>query len=407
MSEYPGIFRKGPGRGHVYRYREFDHAKGKVVHRTSIEYSSARKAASARSTHLKDIKLASVASRRPTREGITIKAAWAAHPSTLREPDERRKKYEAMLLKFTDHVGYVELRKLTFADVADWVSHLMDTKDFAWSTRFHYLLPLRRAARMAVTVGLPDVLAELPIDEREDTEHNVQAWSLLEMAKAWHRLANNRRARVALALGGFIGMRPSEIYRALCGDTDKDGRQAIGIKQSDEIEDRVAKNKPSRRKIPLPAIVQAEVRALIGTRATNQPLISTNKGKKSGPFNDITFAEWLGPILDEATGRDLPPKHLRKSFASWAIAAGVDFWHVEAYMGRETPLTKSITGRHYLADLYDVVSKQLDSTALRLDQLISTALQEAKQVLDAEAKAAAAAATNGEHSGEHSRLGNT
>ncbi len=393
MSEYPGVHRKGAGRGWRYRYHEFDPVLGKAVQRTSKEFSSARKAASDRSIKLREINAAGTAARRPTREGITIEGAWEKHPSTIREPEDRRKKYRRMLKAFTDHVRYVELRKLSFADVADWVAELKTGKPeypegFAWSTRFHYLMPLRRAAAMAVTFGLPDVLAELSIDERDEEEHNVQAWTLSEIAQAWHQLADNRRARVALALGAFVGLRPSEIYRAKCGDLDPDGRLAIGIRQVSEAELRAAKNKPSRRKLPLPAIVLAEVRALIGTRSPDKPLISTHKGKASGPFNEITLVEWLGPLLEQATGRALTPKHLRKSFASWVIAAAVDFWHAEAYMGRDTPMTKSITGRRYLADFYNVISKLLDPVALQLNALIATALAEAATKIGA---------TNGAH----------
>ncbi len=399
MSEFPGIFRKGPGRGWVYRFREFDPAQGKVVRRASSEYHSARKAAAARSINLAEIQQARTASRRPTREGITIDGAWSRHPSTIREPEARRIKYQRMLTAFTDHVGYSELRKLTFLDVSEWVKHLATVKGFAWSTRFHYLLPLRRAARMAVTLGLPDVLAELQIDEREPEEQAVQAWTLPQLANAWHRLADDRRARVALALGGFVGLRPSEIFRLRCGDLRRDGRLGIGLRLDPNEALRPVKNKPSRRLLPMPPAILIEIRALIGTRTPDAPLIATNKGIASGPFNEITFAEWLGPKLETATCRDLPPKHLRKSFASWTIGAGVDFWHVEAFMGRDTPLTKSITGRHYLADFYEVVSQQLDPTAQRISTLIAKALRAAKS--------APKSPRNGVHNGVHRRLGST
>ncbi len=382
MSEFPGVHRKGPDRGWRFRYSEFDQTQGKVVQRTSKEYSSARKAASERSSKLREIKAASTAARSPTREGITIEGAWLSHPSTIREPEERRAKYKTMLKAFTDHIGYIELRKLTFTDVAAWIENLKAPKlkypnGFAWSTRFHYLMPLRRAARMAVTVGLPDVLAELQIDDREEEEQSVQAWTLAELAAGWHALADNRRARVALSLGAFVGLRPSEIYRMRCGDLRPDGRLGIGLRLDPDEPLRQVKNKPSRRLLPLPPVIIAEIRDLIALRPPGAALIATAKGKASGPFNDITMVEWLGPVLERATGRALPPKHLRKSFASWTIAAGVDFWHVEAYMGRETPLTKSITGRHYLADFYQVISQQLDPTALRLNDLITAAIASA------------------------------
>ena len=373
MTDFPGVHRKGPGRGWIYRWREFDHAKGKIVKHTSEEFNSARKAAQDRTQRKADLTRASVALRQPHRQGITLEQAWESHPSTVRENATRREKYRKYLKAFTDHTGIVALHKLTYAEVSDWVQHLLNEKK-AWATRMHYLMPIRRAARMAPSHGLPDVLAHLQIDERPDEQQEIQAWTLPQIMMAWKALADNRRARVCLGLGAFLGLRPSEIYRLRCGDLDAENRLSIGLKQAGDTDTRPVKNKSSRRCLPIPSLLLPELRALIGTRAPDAPLIATARDGK--PFNEVTLAEWLGPILREKTGHPLKVKHLRKSFATWALSAGLDFYHIEAYLGRATPLTTSITGRHYIADLYRLISRQLDPTALAIDRHLRTALKD-------------------------------
>jgi intergrase/recombinase len=78
-----------------------------------------------------------------------------------------------------------------------------------------------------------------------------------------------------------------------------------------------------------------------------------------------------------ATGRPLAVKHLRKSFATWAIRGGIDTGVVEDYLGHRRHSVTVVTSRHYLEESRVIA---LRPHAAQMDSLIRAALRDRIQV---------------------------
>lgn len=323
-------------------------------------------------------------------ERLTLERAALMHPSSGRESTPARRAHLAYLHAFSARTGILALAELTLPAVQDYLAWMVTSK-MPWDTRRHRLMYLRRASRMGATHGLPDVLGGLVLD-KQGPRPPLAAWSLPELADGCAvAFENNPRARMAVALGGFLGLRSSEIIRVRCGDLRLDGMLPYASAR-DRVKD--AKNEPSRRILPVPPTIIAWMRALAAGRGPDEPLIYAERGWPMSPsaaaenpeearrrrrrFTPEGFAHWLGPKLEAATGRDLPPKALRKSFANWATQARLPASHIEQFLGHENTLVASITGRHYLTDALEVAAKLLKPTATRMEKLIVAALAKAR-----------------------------
>jgi integrase len=304
----------------------------------------------------------------------TILDAAEAHPSTqhdkTRAPAEYRK-HRRYLLAFCDWAGIEMLAALTLDHAVRWVAHLR-AAGAAWDTRRQNLLYLRRAARMAAAAaGMPDVLGELKLDRREEPPP-IEVWTLAELGTACAALAarppdrDTRRGLAVLALGGCLGLRPTELLRLrvehLTGDILRVGVDA-------------RKNHASRRDLPIPASLLPWLDASATDPKTRQrrpprePLLpGRNHGK---PLTPHAFDAWWALQIAPLLPRPGPPKLLRKSFATWAIESGIEARHVESYLGHTSGLVAAVTARHYLAAARVV---QLRPVAAQMDTLIRAAL---------------------------------
>ena len=271
---------------------------------------------------------------------LTLYAANKRHPSTRREAPTEQDRHSRGLDLFQRYCGIRFVDEVTLDLVQDYIES-MSRSGFSWDTRRHRLLPIRRACKMGTMAGIPDQLAGLMLDRRE-TAPVVEVWTLPELLQAVHAL--DGPARAAVALGGFIGLRPSEIERLQPEDRMEDVLQ-VGARQ--------AKNTASRRALPLPAIMIEWLQLPVN-------------GQKS-------LGTWLKPILAKVTGRELPVKCLRKSFATWAIRSGIPVHHVEAYLGHKQSGVAEVTGRHYLADMQ---VEELRPVAARINLALESSLAE-------------------------------
>lgn len=304
----------------------------------------------------------------------TILDAAEAHPSTQhdkqRAPGEYRK-HRRYLLRFCDWAGIELLGHLTLDHAVRWVAHLR-TEGRAWDTRRQHLLYLRRAARMAsAAAGLPDVLGEMQLDRREEPPP-IEVWTLSELGTAMATLAarppdrDTRRGLAVLALGGCLGLRPTEILRLrvehLSGDILRVGVDA-------------RKNNASRRDLPIPPTLIPWLDAITSDPKTKQrrpptePLLPGRNNRR--PLTPHAFDAWwalqIAPLLPRAGS----PKLLRKTFATWAIEAGIEARHVESYLGHTSGLVAAVTSRHYLAAARVV---QLRPVAAQMDELLRQAI---------------------------------
>ena len=137
-----------------------------------------------------------------------------------------------------------------------------------------------------------------------------------------------------------------------------------------------SKNLSSHRFIPLPPVVAAWIEKLITVAQPGDALVhGVGPQAKRAGYDPRDFSEALGYIMVSAGVRRLPPKCLRKSFATWAIDADINPLHVEAWIGHRSALVSLITGRHYLARV--AVQKLLPSSQ-KMDGVIRSAMDGAR-----------------------------
>lgn len=275
---------------------------------------------------------------------LTVEQAALAHPSSRREPLARQVEYCNYLKQFCAFASVQFIDDVTLEQVQRYIDHMRGR--FTWSTRRHHLLYIRRACRMAGVQGLGDVLAGLRLDRCEQRKA-VEVWSLDELVAGVRSLTESGkddRALVVLALGGFMGLRPSEIWRAQVGDLAEvpAGLQlAVGV--------RAAKTANSVRVLPVPEILRSWLEGACSGRKKDAPLVPSMK-YNGGRQMTISTANHLfhDTISTACGGRRLPLKNLRKSFATWAIRERCDIELVEAWIGHVSSRIQAVTQRHYL-----------------------------------------------------------
>lgn len=288
------------------------------------------------------------------------------HPAAQREArnnprDHRRHVRE--LGEFIEWSGVDRVEGVRLSLALAWVEE-MRGRGLSWHGRRHRLLYLRYACAWALEYGIGNPLAgRMALDEAEEPPE-IEAWSPRELVAAAKRFGadGDARALAALALGGFAGLRSSEIIRARCGDLTALGSIEVGTRER--------KTPASRRILPLPATAAGWVRGAIQGRPDDAPLIvpATGHGRlKSSGFSPATFSAWLIPRLAEATGRRLPAKCLRKSFASMIAERGAGKREVDGYLGHGP---RDTAGQHYLLKIRE---RELRPVAEDLEEMLREA----------------------------------
>lgn len=294
----------------------------------------------------------------------SIRQAAEAHPSTQRDmvaDATRALTYLKTLEDFGRFAGVSKVADLKLQDVLRWVEQLKkDGRTF--DARRHRLLYLRRASRMAATVGLTDQLSGLRIDRRGDDEDELEPPTLDELGVALRAAADDRRLQVAIALEAFLGLRPSECYRGLVGDLDED---------LVDVGKRKRKNRSSRRTLPLPPTLARWCHELAGEREATEPLLVTQHHGKPGPFFENSYSRWLGSFLTEQLGRPVQAKALRKSFSTWSRRR-LDGRDVERFMGHQSAFLADVTSQRYLGPM---AAEELRPAAKVIERVLRAALK--------------------------------
>lgn len=265
---------------------------------------------------------------------ITIAQAMRAHPSHANDVDRRRR--ESAIAAFCKQSRVTLLEDVRVHHVTAWVAS-MRAQGFAYDTRRHALLGLRRACAMAPSYGLPNPIAGIRIDKREPTARPTLPTT--EEVSEFFRGETDPRHVAACGLMAFAGLRVSEVVRAEFRDLDGDVLH-VGARK--------AKNETSSRLIPLPAQVVEWI------------------GAGSGPIIPHTRS-WIGHNL--RTPGDVPAKILRKWFATRAQNEWL--WPevvIQRWMGHAP---SSVLGRHY-AQEFPV--KRLGEYKAKIESEIATLL---------------------------------
>lgn len=287
---------------------------------------------------------------------LTIEAAAEMHPSTKREPPDQYLRHQKYLEQFIEFSGIKNLADLQLDHIQKWLDHLKTDRNYKYDTRRHALLFIRRALQMGISRGIPNFIAGLTLDRR-DSPPDIETIPLKDICEKIIALKRKPRFQAFLALGGFMGLRPSEMARIKIGDI-QNGTLRIGT--------RTAKNDPSRRELPIPRIVKLFLKPLINENPEAPLLeIRSRNAKKietaERHFNSVGLYHW-------AQFENIKPKILRKSFATWVTHAGIQQWHLDLWLGHRSGYIPAIRARHYTAALQarelKPVAKLIDKTTL-------------------------------------------
>lgn len=294
--------------------------------------------------------------------GPTILEAFLSHPATKHEmkryPGDHRR-HEAAVKDFCRFGRSDLLRDLAIDRVTDWAADLAK-RGFAFDTRRHCLIPLRRASAMAPGFGFSDVLDNMRLD-RHTEAIEVRAPELEQVRHliSWARRNEETRWAVAVGLLAFMGLRPSEAIRLKVQDY-KDGLLRVGFS--------AAKNETSRRVLPVPKIVADLLEPLTESRDADESLLGMTGTSENSALS--AFSRSIGAVLDRAGLNEFPCKSLRKAFASICLnELGLAPELVEGWLGHKHPGALAVTRRHYL--------KRIDADNLRpLAKAIDDAMTE-------------------------------
>lgn len=295
-------------------------------------------------------------------EPITIRDAALSHPSSQRDSVKVKLRGCTALDDFSECAGVKHLHLVTLDHVLSWIT-TMRSRGWAWDTRRHALLYLRRACVMGTGSGLPNVIIGHKLDRQERRQRIVRAWSLPQLAAALVANDDDHRIRAALVLGGCLGLRPSEICRATVTDLEGDVLH---------IGRRAAKNNPSERALPVPSCIVPFLKAAIGKRQSG-PLIQSDIRRRGRHLTGSGLHSAMTTALRAKPRPPIAPKDLRKTFATWS-AMVIDAGDLERYLGHASALHAQVTVRHYLAHH---LAEQLRPAAKALDAALSEALRAA------------------------------
>lgn len=309
--------------------------------------------------------------KRPITPVLTAAEACPSSQTEMAEDPESAKKHRAAIMEFVRFSGVNDIAKVRVDHITAWLESLK-SRGLSYDGRRHKLLWLKRACFMAPSFGCLNVLPRgLKLDKR--TKKRIGAgdvWSLSELCEAavfFIRTGDARRL-AALALGGFMGLRNSEIARAKVGDVRPfmDGYTL-------SIGERQFKTENSVRELPVPICVFEFIKPLVSSRPPDSAIIEPIS--QYAHFSENNFGRWFRERMRNATQKQLPTKHLRKSFSTWTIRAGLPVRHSERYTGHVSSVSGATVERHYLGQA-DVL--ELRETARKMDGLISAGIKAAQ-----------------------------
>lgn len=294
------------------------------------------------------------------KERIKIRDSAIAHPSSQRDKLSDSVRYLKYVDEFIESSGVVYLADLKRDHLVAWVNELR-RKGWAWDSRRHAMLYLRRACAMGPQKGLPDVLAKMPVDKKDARQRpTIKAWTLEQLVQRIEAV-EDPNAVIVLVLGGLCGMRPTEIIAADIEHLGADGVLETG-----------AKTAASVRSLPLPAYALARIREALGGRKTG-PMLQP-QGPQSGERYTLSgLHQTMRPHLKGPP--KVGPKALRKTFATWASRV-VEPGDLERFLGHASALFLPVTTRHYLATY---AAEQLKPAAKLLDAAIRAAAPKSKR----------------------------
>lgn len=287
-----------------------------------------------------------IAERGP--DPLTILDAALQHPSTVYESEHSQRDYLRHRRELDEYLQFAAVKyvsEISLINVQGYIRWLK-AQGHKRAGIEHRLRLIKRAARIGTTVGIADPLAGWRLIRSEPAER-IDTWSLDELRWLAKSL-DEPRMQAVVYLGGFMGLRSSEIIRLQADDLRGDVLH---------VGEHGAKNEQSRRSLPVPGIIRERLESL-GQHGDDPLIRATRFNRHYDPFG---LDHWLRPHIAK------PPKMLRKAFSTWGVSY-LPPRHVETFLGHVSGLVSNVTARHYLAD---VRLEELRPTADIIHRIIS------------------------------------
>ena len=261
------------------------------------------------------------------------------------------KRHRDGLERFIAWSGKTTLVSVTREDVQMFVRYLRDEKDFSKDGIRHIVEGVRTACRYAPNLQLQDVLAGQNFLSGLPVKRPVRAYQMEDVLRVAAAPTTEPLMRVAIGFGVLMGLRLYETIRIQWENIDRDGILTISER----------KKKLNGSRLVIPPILRDWLEAI--------PPFENGQGSLfdyTGPHAEESFSQRLGRLL-KANKLELPPKCLRKTFATWAYLEGLDGISIEYYQGHEhsiddasesgVPLT-AMTRSHYV-DQGQILDRQI------------------------------------------------
>lgn len=295
---------------------------------------------------------------------VTIREAFLQHPATARAARNNGaefRQHERFLDLFTDFSGITKLNALTVQITMLWIEQ-MRGKGYSYDTRRHALIPLKRASSMGPSFQLVNILSGIHLDYREK-ELVIRFYSVDELARIIGHLSTRETTHhiVAFGLMGLMGLRPSEMQRAIVSDVT--GNVLV-------VGERKRKTAKSHRTLPIPDVLLPHISRATKGRAGTEALVTSNYHPTRIGMPIDNLDKLVHKHIPQTGVRILPAKCFRKSFFSMCVNdLSLPHGLVEMYMGHRVSGLSSVSHNSYhgkaqtrlLEPVSEAVSKAITS----------------------------------------------
>ena len=221
---------------------------------------------------------------------------------------------------------------LRMEQLQNYANHLQ-RKGYAPDSIRLYLYPLTAAARWAAA-NWPEEIRDIGVGlnrpHHVPTEYKADLSPALTFREACEFLEflqghpEGHKVLLAVAIQVLAGLRVTEVVRLTRDKLNRDLLTVEGI----------VKNRPSLRRIPLPAVV-------LDLAAAAPP------GERFTIYSEMTsYSKAVAELMEQWEGRRVLTKNLRRTIPTEFRARGLHGWAMERYIGH-APTT--VTDRHYVA----------------------------------------------------------
>jgi integrase len=283
---------------------------------------------------------------------------WRARWLAARVVEAETRRGDRATLKHIDpYFKGKPLPSITRMDVQGWVRQLEQDGVGAHAIRRAYNL----LTTMLGAAVLEGIISTSPCRKitRPSTPPKAPAWFTPDEVRAllttFTEMKRPQHA-TATALMCWTGLRWGEMAGLRVGDVDftRARVKVVGARTQRGEWKEYPKSSKSRREVPVPAPIMAQLARMAAGRSQVSPLFTTVRGARP-----LSGANWRR-VWDEAVERAGVPGHsphtCRHTAASWLVQAGVDLYRVQSLLGHESHATTQRYA-HLAPDAHEAVEQ--------------------------------------------------